>query len=43
MLKQIINKCNEMDGIKKEYVRRKKLTVGGSNYFAFFKKELVLQ
>ena len=42
MLKQIINKCNDFDGMKKEYIRRKKLTVGGDNYFAFFKKDLIL-
>lgn len=42
MLKEIIKKCNEFDGMKKEYIRRKKITVGGENYFALFKKDLIL-
>jgi hypothetical protein len=42
MIKEIIKKCNEFDGMKKEYIRRKKITVGGENYFALFNKDLIL-
>jgi phage anti-repressor protein/RNase P subunit RPR2 len=42
MLKIIVKKCNEFDGMKKEYIRRKKQTIGGDNYFAVFNKDLIL-
>lgn len=43
MLKTIIGKCNEIDGIKKEYIRRKGLSGGGNNLiYAVFNKEKIL-
>jgi phage anti-repressor protein len=38
MIKFIMNKCDEVDGAKKQYIRRKKLSTGGSEnyYIAFF-------
>ena len=44
MLKEIINKCNEIDGITKEYTRRKRLTSGGGkpSFYAVFSKDLIL-
>jgi phage anti-repressor protein len=43
MIKFIMNKCDEVDGAKKQYIRRKKLSTGGSeNYYIAFNKELIL-
>ena len=42
LLKSIMNKCNEIDGAKKEYINRKKLSGGHSSHFVMFNKELVL-
>ena len=43
MIKLIMNKCDEVDGAKKQYIRRKKLSTGGSeNYYIAFNKELIL-
>lgn len=42
MLKSIMNKCNEIDGIKKEYINRKKLSGGSLSHFVMFNKKLVL-
>ena len=38
MLKDIINKCNAIDGVKREYVRRRGLPVstGGGNTMSFY-------
>jgi len=42
-IKPIMNKCDEVDGAKKQYIRRKKLSTGGSeNYYIAFNKELIL-
>lgn len=43
MLKIIINKCNEVDGAKKQYIRRKKLSEGGDDsYYLAFNNNLIL-
>lgn len=43
MLKTIINKCNEIDGIKKEYVRRKRLSGGADDsFYAVFNRSKIL-
>ena len=46
LLKDIMVKCNAIDGVKKEYVRRRQVTRGGGSappqFYAAFSRNLVL-
>jgi phage anti-repressor protein len=43
MLKKFIDKCNEFDGLKKEYKKKQNLSGGNNNnYYAVFNKQLIL-
>ena len=43
MLKDIMSKCNAIDGVKRSYIRRQNVVTGGtSHFYVMFDRNLVL-